>query len=53
MEINEIISLFAISIIGILFLAIKPKKDIRMLVIEDKIKLLPIGLSLLALVSLF
>ncbi len=41
METNELISLGAISIIGILFYAIKPKKDIRMLAIEDKIKLLP------------
>lgn len=60
MEINEIISLFAISIIGILFLAIKPKKDIRMLVIEDKIKLLPywfksigIGVAILSLIVNF
>ncbi len=41
MESNAIISLVAISIIGIIYLATKPKKDIRMFAIEDKIKLLP------------
>ncbi len=60
MEINGIVSLLAISIIGILYLAIKPKKDIRMLAIEDKIKLLPhwfkfigIGVAVLSLIVSF
>ena len=60
MEINEIISLGAVSIIGILFYTIKPKKDIRMLAIEDKIKLLPhrfkfigIGIAILSLLVNF
>lgn len=41
MEINEIISpLVVLLIIGI-FIVIKPKKDIRKLAVENKIKLLP------------
>ncbi len=57
---DGLISLLAISIIGILYLAIKPKKDIRMLAIEDKIKLLPhwfkligIGVAVLSLIVNF